>query len=102
MTKIEIPYYVVVCGDTEDEAYTPERMVSDCTYSRTIADIAEMQFDNLLRVIEIGTGRDMTEQMVRAAMNMWAQSGEPISRCKRQLIELHIGVQAANSFRSAA
>lgn len=96
------PFYLVICGDAAEDAYTPQRMASDCTWARTVADIAEMQFDDLLQVIEVGTGRDMTEQAMRAAMNVWAQVGEPISRCKRQIIELHVGIAAANSFRSAA
>lgn len=95
------PFYAVVCGDAND-CYMPERKVSACTWAQTVADITAMQFDDLLQVIEIGTGVDRTEQMLRAAMTLWAQDGDPISPRQRRLIELHIGVHAANSFRMVA
>lgn len=55
--------YLVFCGNF-DPPYTPERYEHDMTWDGTVADIADLQFPSLNRVIEIGTGRDVTEQMM--------------------------------------
>lgn len=95
------PFYIVVCSSAKG-TYVAERDVAVSTYAGTIDDIVSMQFDNLCQVLEIGSGRDVTEQMVRAAMMEWAHRGEPLTEGQYALVELHIGVHAARSFRRAA
>jgi hypothetical protein len=95
------PFYIAISGD-HTGTYIAERAVKDCTYSKTIEDIASGEIRDLVQVIEIGTGRDMTEQMARAVMTGWAHSGEPLTDWQRDFVELHVGIGAANSFRKVA
>lgn len=95
------PFYVVVCSSPTG-TYIAERDVAVSTYAGTIDDIVAMQFENLCHVVEVQTGRDVTEQMVRAAMTEWALDGEPLTEAQYALVELHIGINAARSFRRAA
>lgn len=55
--------YLVICGNHIPE-YTPERELRDMTWAGTVKDIADLQFPSLNRVIEIGTGRDVTALML--------------------------------------
>lgn len=58
--------YLVICGIYDPE-YTPERYLRDMTWAGTVKDIADLQFPSLNRVIEIGTGRDVTAEMLSEA-----------------------------------
>jgi hypothetical protein len=60
------PLYLVICGNHIPE-YTAERELRDMTWAGTVKDIADLQFPSLNRVIEIGTGRDVTAEMVAEA-----------------------------------
>lgn len=60
------PLYLVICG-IYDPPYTPERYLSDMTWDGTVKDIADRQFLALRQVIEIGTGRDVTAEMLAEA-----------------------------------
>lgn len=60
------PLYLVFCGNHIPE-YTPERELRDMTWAGTVKDIADLQFPSLNRVIEIGTGRDVTAEMLTEA-----------------------------------
>jgi hypothetical protein len=95
------PFYVAVCGD-HTGTYIAERDVKDCTFAGTIADIVSCQIEDLVQVLEIGTGRDVTEQMARAVMTIWAHDGEPLTENQYTFVELHVGMAAAMSFRRAA
>lgn len=55
--------YLVICGNFDPE-YTPERYLRDMTWAGTVKDIADRQFPSLKRVVEIGTGRDVTAAML--------------------------------------
>lgn len=55
--------YLVICGNHIPE-YTPERELRDMTWVGTVKDIADLQFPSLNRVVEIGTGRDVTAEML--------------------------------------
>lgn len=58
--------YLVICGNHIPE-YTAERELRDMTWAGTVNDIADLQFPSLNRVIEIGTGRDVTAAMLLEA-----------------------------------
>lgn len=58
--------YLVFCGNHIPQ-YTPERELHDMTWAGTVKDIADLQFRSLNRVIEIGTGRDVTAEMLAEA-----------------------------------
>jgi hypothetical protein len=93
--------YLVLCGQHVDE-YCPERSVTDMDSAGTLRDIADGQFENLTRVIDVDTGADVTGMFVKATMNIWASQGELLSRWQRDFIEQHVGIQAANSFKQVA
>jgi hypothetical protein len=93
--------YLVLCGQHVDE-YAPERSVTDMDSAGTLRDIADGQFENLTRVIDVDTGADVTGMFVKATMNIWASQGEPLTRFQRDFIEMHVGVQAANAFKREA
>jgi hypothetical protein len=90
------PFYIVVCG-LHDDPYTPERNTADTTWAGTVKDIADVQFENLLQVIELGTGRDVTDRMVREAAEKRVHEGADYSHAFFKLIELHLGTRAARS-----
>jgi hypothetical protein len=95
------PLYLVLCGRKIDE-YAPERDVKDMDRAGTIKDIADGQFENLTRVLEIGSGADVTADLAKDVMTIWARSGEPLSYSQYQFVELHVGTRAARSFLRAA
>ena len=95
------PYYLVI-QSSPSGTYVTERDVAVSTYAGTVDDIVSMQFDNLCQVIEVGSGRDMTEQMVRAALTEWAHDGEPLTEAQYALVELHIRLHATRGFRRVA
>jgi hypothetical protein len=64
--RIAAQLYLVFCGNF-DPPYTPERYERDMTWAGTVKDIADLQFPSLRRVIEIGTGRDVTAEMLAEA-----------------------------------
>ena len=88
-----IPFYVVVCG--YHEPYVAERNAEDCTWAGTVKDIADGQFDRLTRVLEIGTGRDVCDRMVREAAELRTERGDEYSHKFFELVELHAGTRAA-------
>jgi len=90
------PLYLVLCGQHIDE-YSAERDAKDMDRATTIRDIADGQFETLSRVLEIGTGLDVTEDFAREVMTIWADGGESLSYWQRQFVEFHVG-----SFRRAA
>jgi hypothetical protein len=92
------PFYIVVCGLSADEPYIPERNIGDTTWAGTVRDIADMQFENLLQVLEIGTGRDCTEAMLRQAADKRIDEGADYSHSFFKLIELHLGTRAARHY----
>lgn len=96
-----LPHYLVLCGHHIDE-YAPERDAKDMDRATTIKDIVDGQFQNLTRVIEVGTNNDVTLDLAREVMTVWAHQGEPLSFWQYEFVELHIGTRAARSFLRAA
>lgn len=97
--------YIVICSH-KSGSYVPERNVSDMDRKTTIEDIAAGQFGGMLQVIEFNpdehTSRDVTEDIARDVMTVWASEGDTLSDWKFEFVELHVGFRAANSFRRAA
>jgi hypothetical protein len=93
--------YLVLCGQHIDE-YAPERDVKDMTWAGTVQDVAAGQFENLTRVLEIGTGADVTDKLAREVSTIWAHSGEPLSYSQYSFVEQTVGTRAARSFVRAA
>lgn len=90
--------YVVFCGN-HIPAYAPERNLSDMTWDGTVKDIADLQFPSLSRVIEIGTGRDVTKDMLKQVADLWAVRGDALTRRQFEMLELHCGTQFARTFQ---
>lgn len=95
------PLYLVLCGQKIEE-YAPERNVEDMDRAGTVKDIADGQFENLTRVLEVGTGADVTADLARDVMTIWARSGEPLTYAQYEFVELNVGTRAARSFLRAA
>lgn len=93
------PLYLVIEGQTE--LYSAERNLPDMGWDATVRQIAEMQFANLNKIIEVGTGRDVTERMVREAADLNATNGRGGYEFG-VMVELHLGTRAARSFMRAA
>jgi hypothetical protein len=91
------PFYIVVCGHSADQPYTPERNIGDTAWAGTVKDIAEVQFENLLQVIELGTGRDVTDRMMREAAERRLHDGADYSHAFFKLVEMHLGTRSARS-----
>lgn len=89
------PLYIVIEGQIEP--YSVERKLPDMGWAVTVQDIARGEFSNLSRVIEVGTGADVTERAVRAAADIVAERGEG-SYEFAQLVELTLGTRAARPF----
>jgi hypothetical protein len=94
------PLYLVLCGQLEP--YCVERNVPDMTWAGTVRDIADMQFNNLSKVIEISTGRDVTAIMVREAANLRVDRNDDNCHEFGVLVELTLGTRAARPFLRAA
>lgn len=95
--------YLVVCASRSGAAYIVEREVADCDKATTIKMIASGEFEGLAQVLECnpveGTCRDVTADIARDVMTVWADGGEPLTRFQRDFVESHIGMSAAASFR---
>src|SRR4051812_44645652 len=87
------PAYLVICGRIE--FYCAERNVPDMSRESTVRDIADMQFENLHSVIEVGTGRDVTAELVGEAMDLRADRGSENSYGFAKLVELTLGTRTA-------
>jgi hypothetical protein len=96
------PLYFIIQGH-KISPYVAERDVSDMDRATTIRQIAEGQFENLRSVLELdlekNTARDVTREMAGEVMDRWASEGnEPLSHWRRDFLEMHVGMRAANSF----
>jgi len=96
-----LPFYIVI-DRYDGEDYVIDRPVADCTRAAIIKDIASGEIRDMTRVIEVGSGRDVTEDFARAVMQTWAEAGEELTDHQRDFVQLHIGIAAANSFRKVA
>jgi hypothetical protein len=92
-----LPLYIVFQGQVEP--YSTDRKLSDMTWAETARDVATMQFDNLHSVVEVGTGREVTADIVRAAIEYRALHGiDSGDHSFAKLVELVLGTRAARPF----
>ena len=91
---------------SKDGNYLVERRLSDLDRKTTIKDIASGEIEDLVQVLECnpveGICRDVTTDIAREVMDVWANNGEPISNRQKNFIELHVSLSAARAFRMAA
>ena len=82
-------------------AYMPERNETDLDRATTVKDIATAQLEGVTQVLECnpveGTCRDVTEDIARDVMQVWADQAEPLAYWQRVFLESHIGVQATRA-----
>jgi len=90
-----VPFYLVIEGSFDP--YVAERDVEACTWAGTVKDIADCQFENLTSVIEVGTGRNVADRMVREAAELRNIEGREYSHVMFKLVELHIGTRVAHA-----
>ena len=90
-----VPLYVVVCG--QHEPYVAERNIEDTTWTGTVEDIASGQFETLTAVFELATGRNVTDIMLREALNLRSHRGADYSHKMFKLAELHLGTRTARA-----
>ncbi len=97
--------YLVICHSNGAQ-YVAERDTSDFDRATTIKHIAEGQIENLVQVIELNpaehTSRDVTEDIAREVMTIWAHQGEPLTFNQYSFVEFHVGTRAARSFLRVA
>lgn len=97
--------YLVICSD-KGEHYVPERELSEMDSKTTLKDIAAGEWTNLVSVLSFNPVEhlcsDVTDIFVAAVVNLWADSGEPLTEWQRDFVEQHVSVSAANSFLQAA
>ncbi len=96
----------LVTAASKDGDYLVERHTSDLDRATTIKDIASGEIEDLVQVLECnpveGICRDVTTDIAREVMEVWANNGEPISNRQKNFIELHVSLSAARAFRRAA
>lgn len=97
--------YLVVCRHHTGN-FLPERETADLDRATTVRQIAEGQFSNVAQVIELNpvehTSRDVSEDIAREVMTIWAHRGEPLADQQVDFIEQHVSIGAARSFQRAA
>jgi hypothetical protein len=103
--KDRMSYLPIVRG-SDGVDRVAERDICDLDRATTIKDIAGSQIENLVQVIEFnpveGTSRDVSEDMAREVMTIWAHAGEPLTHFQYDFVEQFIGTRAARSFLRAA
>lgn len=104
MTTTPNPIYLVTVAH-KSGAYIPERNVCDLGRAETIADIAAGHIEGVESVIEVNTAdltsRDVTYEIAREVMTLWADEGEPLTAWQRDFVEQLVSIPAANSFQKA-
>lgn len=94
--------YLPVVRAKDGTEYVVERETSDMDRATTVKDIAEGQIEGLVQVIELNpvelTSRDVTDDIARDVMNIWAHRGEPLSYTQYEFVEQFIGTRAARLF----
>lgn len=95
--------YFVLCGPG---TYAPERNLSDMDRATTVRDIATGQFEGVVQVLECnpveGICRDVTEEIMNAVCELWADDGDEVKDWQFNIIEQTRGFEAANAFARAA
>ena len=98
--------YLIFEADRAGNIWIAERQISDMDRKTTLEDVASLQFENLVSVIEFNpvehTSRDVTEDFAKEVQNIWALKEEPLTDLQREFIEYHLGVSVANQFAEAA
>lgn len=102
MAKItdQMVYIVIVSHSGGD--YLPEQNVAELDRATVIKDIADGQYDGLLQVLECNPVEricnDVTDDICREVMTVWANEAEPLNDWQYDFVDLHVGTGAANSF----
>jgi hypothetical protein len=95
------PLYIVFAETPE--SYVFDRAEKDMTREATIKDLADGQFTFRIRkILEIGTGKDVTEDFAWAISHIWATDGEPLTDEQERFIELNLGYTALRAFHNEA
>ncbi len=96
----------LVTAASKDGDYLVERHTSDLDRATTIKDIASGEIEDLVQVLECnpveGTCRDVTSDIARGVMDIWAIEGGELEDWQLDFIELHVSLSAARSFQRAA
>lgn len=96
----------ILIGRSISKTYVIDRYTEELDRETTVKDIAGGQYDQLIQVLEInpveGTCRDVTEDIGREVMTLWADEGEPLCDWQLDFVENFCGMQAAAAFRRAA
>jgi hypothetical protein len=103
-TPDQISYYVVMIdyGRAGREAIVDPEM----TYRGAVEAVETAMGDGhsvqFVHYIEAGSVEDISEQVFCKVMSNLADNGEPLTDRQYAFIELHVSMQAAQSFRRAA
>jgi|ERR1700761_3972566 len=96
--------YLIIVRSKNGAEYLAERSISDMDRATTVLDISEGQYEymSVLQVIEFNpaehTSRDVTEDIAKEVVQIWADSDEPINFDQYEFAEMHAGTRVARSF----
>lgn len=94
--------YLPIVRAKDGTEYLAERETSDLDRASIVKDISEGQIEGLVQVLELNpvenTSRDVTEDVTRDVMNIWAHRGEPLTFAQYEFVEQFVGTRAARSF----
>ena len=100
----QMVYMVTVAS--KDGDYVAQRPLSDLDRKTTIQDIASGEIEDLVQVLECNPAEricnDVTSDIAREVMEVWADKGEPLADWQYVFVEMHVSLSAARSFRRAA
>lgn len=83
-----MPYRIQMLSHT---AHTDEDRAT------VVHDIATGQYEDLVSVVN-SNGDDVTKEIAREVMTVWADRGEPLSAWQRDFVEQLVSIEAANAF----
>lgn len=98
--------YLVICRAKDGAEYVAERCTCDLSRQCTVQDIADGQVENVLQVLECnpveGICNDVTDEIAKAVMTVWADGGEALTYSQYNFVETLVSTRAARSFLRVA
>lgn len=88
---------IVITGQS-DNRWIMERKESDSDWDNTVKSVAAGEWTDISSIIQTSTGVDVLPLIVGAAMDIWAESGEPLDEWQLELIDAAGGVRRIRQF----
>ena len=88
---------IVITGPDNNQSIM-ERKLSDSGWDETVKAVAAGEWTDISSIIQTSTGTDVLPLIVGAAMDIWADSGEPREEWQDDLIDTAGGVRRIRRF----